>query len=224
MKLEPFAHGLATPVHAAHRPNAYRLGGKRLLDLSLCLAALMVLAPVMALIWAALKRGGGPALFRQRRVGAGGRVFDCLKFRSMVPDAEAALCVLRDQDPAIDREWRLNQKLLNDPRITPLGNLLRRTSLDELPQLWNVLRGEMSLVGPRPFTVEQTELYRQAGGAAYFLMRPGLSGEWQVSGRGRTSFADRVGYDDLYWQRLSLAHDLRLLAATLPAVLRAKGQ
>ncbi|MFN6978425.1 MAG: sugar transferase, partial [Gemmobacter sp.] len=117
-------------------------------------------------------------------------------------------------------EWDRTQKLRHDPRITPLGHLLRRSSLDELPQLWNVLTGDMSLIGPRPMMVDQKPLYP---GRAYYALRPGISGPWQVSDRNATAFADRAGYDERYFRDLSLGTDLRLILATFGAVARGTG-
>lgn len=192
--------------------------GKRLFDLTLLGVLLPVALALMVVIWAALMLAGGRPLYAQTRIGRGGVPFRMWKFRSMVPDAEAALIRLCATDPALAAEWRRNQKLACDPRITLLGRILRRTSLDELPQLWNVARGDMSLVGPRPFMAEQEELYRAAGGIGYFRLRPGLTGLWQVSGRERTDFGTRVGFDETYARTRSLLVDLRLILATAGAL------
>ncbi|SPJ24960.1 sugar transferase [Palleronia abyssalis] len=194
--------------------------GKRALDLvCLALAAPLVL-PLMAAIWLALLLTGGQPIFRQVRVGRDGQRFTMWKFRSMVPDADAALRRLCAEDQARAAEWRLRQKLKDDPRITRLGRILRKTSLDELPQLVNVLTGEMSLVGPRPFTTDQEQLYRDAGGRAYFRMRPGLTGLWQVHGRDSTAFEDRVTYDERYFGTRSLTLDLRVMLRTATVMTR----
>ena len=142
----------------------------------------------------------------------------------MIPDADAALARILRDDPALDEEWRTTQKLARDPRVTRFGALLRRTSLDELPQLWNVLNGTMSLVGPRPFTPEQRGLYRNGRtDADYYHLRPGITGLWQVSRRNRGSFAERATYDSAYRNRLSVWTDLSILARTIVVVLRATG-
>jgi lipopolysaccharide/colanic/teichoic acid biosynthesis glycosyltransferase len=209
------------PVVAARpRVRPYRAGGKRLIDLLLvCLAApvvLVLLAPLALLV----RRDGGPFLYRQQRLGRDGRVFQMLKIRTMVVDADARLAALCAADPALAAEWRVNQKLARDPRITRIGHVLRRTSIDELPQLWNVFRGDMALVGPRPMTVAQGPLYP---GTAYYLLRPGVTGPWQVSDRHESSFAARAIYDTDYERELSLAGDLRLLARTVGVVFGCRG-
>ncbi|APX91092.1 exopolysaccharide biosynthesis protein [Brevirhabdus pacifica] len=209
---------------AALAPGFYRRGGKRALDLSLIALFSPLLAPLMLLLWLAVRAGGGAAFFAQDRVGLDGRVFRCWKLRSMIPDADLALRRLCRDDPALAAEWRRHQKLTADPRITRVGRLLRRTGLDELPQIWNVLRGEMSLVGPRPFMPSQRGLYGAAGGFLYYRMRPGLTGPWQVSGRSQSGFADRAAFDDLYHRTTSLRGDLRILLRTVAVVLCARAE
>lgn len=142
----------------------------------------------------------------------------------MVPDAEVRLQQHIAADPAVAQEWLYAQKLKQDPRITALGNLLRKTSLDELPQLWNILLGEMSLVGPRPFTPDQLPLYVTVGGEAYFRLRPGITGPWQVFGRNATRFADRVKFDESYAQACSVWRDLALILGTAMVVLKMTGR
>lgn len=196
---------------------------KRAFDLLLCAIFAPVVLPIIGAIWLWLALREGAPIFCHWRVGQGGQSFPCFKFRTMVPDAERVLEKICAADSAIAQEWEIYQKLADDPRITPLGRFLRATSLDELPQFFNVLRGEMSFVGPRPFAVDQERLYREAGGAAYFQMRPGITGPWQVEGRNRTSFEDRVHYDNLYWRHMSLRHDLVLILKTGWVVLEQKG-
>jgi len=164
---------------------------------------------------------GAPVLFAHRRIGCNGTPFRCYKFRSMVTDAEAKLQRVLATDPELAREWREQRKLADDPRITPLGRILRKTSIDELPQLLNVLRGEMSCVGPRPVVEDELRRYgrRQLG---YLAARPGITGLWQVSGRSRTGYSRRVALDWLYVRRWSLRLDLVILLRTIPAVLRVK--
>lgn len=198
----------------------YRDGAKRLLDLALVLvmaAPVLVLVALLALL---VSLDGSRPFYVQERVGRGGRVYRMWKMRSMVPDAEAALARHLAADEAARLEWDHHQKLRDDPRVTPLGRLLRRTSLDELPQLWNVVVGDMSLVGPRPMMPDQRPLYP---GRAYFRLRPGITGPWQVSQRNASGFADRARFDADYDRRLSLGTDLRLLLATLRVVLRGTG-
>jgi Undecaprenyl-phosphate galactose phosphotransferase WbaP len=183
---------------------------------------LFLLAPLF-LVLASLVRGdGGPVLFRHRRIGAGGQGFDCLKFRTMVPDAEAVLQELLARDPAAAAEWRETQKLRNDPRITRVGRFLRRSSLDELPQLINVLRGEMSLVGPRPIVAAEVERYG-TDIDDYYRTKPGLTGLWQVSGRSDTGYARRVQLDRWYARNWTLWHDIAILLKTIPAVFGRRG-
>ncbi|MEO0972370.1 MAG: sugar transferase, partial [Pseudomonadota bacterium] len=165
-----------------------------------------------------IRLSGGPILFRQRRIGRRGEMFSCWKFRTMVPDAQQALQRVLDADPAARAEWQRDQKLRDDPRVTRIGNFLRRTSLDELPQLLNVLRGEMSLVGPRP--VVKDELVRYGSRARYYLsVKPGLTGLWQISGRNDTSYSRRVALDVFYVKNCSLQFDIWILWRTVGVVL-----
>lgn len=210
------------PRRGALRALYARLG-KRLVDLVLAVLMLPVLLPVIGLIWLWVRRDGHPALFCQPRVGQDGRVFACYKFRTMVPGAEGVLAEICARDPAIAAEWATYQKLRHDPRITRAGAWLRRLSLDELPQIFNVLKGDMSLVGPRPFLPAQEPLYRQAGGRAYYRMRPGVTGLWQIVSRHDTTFAARVHFDETYGRTLSLRRDLALILRTAGVVLRRTG-
>lgn len=199
--------------------------GKRMVDLLLTLLALPVLCPLVAGLALAVWASDGCAPFhRQWRVGRGGRMFRLWKLRSMVPGAEERLGDLLARDPALAAEWRRQGKLRRDPRVTRLGGLLRRYALDELPQFFNVLRGEMSLVGPRPVTAPEFEArYRDADAAAYARQRPGLTGLWQVLGRGRCSYADRVALDRYYGQMRDMRLDLMILWRTVAVVLRGDG-
>ncbi len=195
---------------------------KLAIDLGGALAMLVVLAPVLLLIAAAVKIDGGTVLYAHRRIGASGRSFPCLKFRSMVPDSEAVLAHLLNTDPGAAAEWAATRKLRDDPRVTWIGRMLRQTSLDELPQLFNVLRLEMSLVGPRP--IVQAEVPRYGDDIHhYYAARPGLTGLWQVSGRSDTGYNQRVQLDTWYVKNWSLWHDIAILARTVPAVLKRKG-
>ncbi len=211
----------ASPVRPV--TSIYEALGKRCLDLMLVLIAAPVAVPLVGLILLATWYQGGKPLYVQHRIGRGGKLFHCWKIRTMVQDADGVLAQMIDSDPAVAEEWHLNQKLSRDPRITRLGRFLRRTSLDELPQLWNVLNGTMSLVGPRPFTPEQRALYAGGHPAAYYSLRPGLSGLWQVSRRSAGSFAERVAYDDEYCRQVSLWRDAAILWRTVSVVLRATG-
>jgi exopolysaccharide production protein ExoY len=197
---------------------------KRLIDIAAAAAILLAVTPLLLAIAALiLLRDGRPIVYRHRRLGQGGAGFDCLKFRTMVRDADAALAAHLAADPAARAEWESSQKLRDDPRILgAIGRLLRRSSLDELPQLWNVLRGEMSLVGPRPIVADELVHYGRRA-KWYFATRPGLTGPWQVSGRSDTSYATRVRLDVHYAQNLSLWRDLGILLRTVGVVLGNKG-
>lgn len=215
-------NGYSRHDHAgtASQGGIYQRRLKRAFDiLAVVLAAPFVL-PFVLLLAALIKLDGGPIFYVQDRVGRNGRTFRFWKLRSMVKDADAHLAVHLAENPAAYAEWTTAQKLKRDPRITPVGRLLRKTSLDELPQLWNVLAGDMSLVGPRPMLPEQRPLYP---GRAYYRLRPGLTGFWQISDRNETSFASRAVYDTRYAQRLSLVTDLLVLLMTIRAVLRGTG-
>ena len=202
-----------------------RPASKRAMDVALSAALLLLLLPVFLALAAAVAADGGRVFYSHRRVGRNGRTFGCLKFRSMRPDADRFLSDLLARDPAALAEWRAARKLRRDPRVTPVGRVLRATSLDELPQLINVLRGEMSLVGPRPVVQEELEQhYAPAGAAAdYLSVRPGLTGPWQVSGRSDMDYRERVKLDADYARNPSLLRDLALLAYTVVVVLRRRG-
>ena len=184
------------------------------------LAAPFVLPVVLFGLGLLIRRDGGSVFYCQQRIGRGGKVFRLWKLRSMVVDADRKLEAYLRPNPAARAEWDEHQKLKDDPRITAAGRLIRKASLDELPQLWNVLTGDMSLVGPRPMMPQQAELYP---GRDYYLLRPGLTGFWQISDRNETSFAARAAYDTQYCQRLSLLTDLLVLFATVWVVLRGTG-
>lgn len=201
--------------------SGYPASGKRVLDLLLVLLSLPVVLPLVAVCAAALWLEGGQPFYTQVRLGRGGHRFRILKLRTMVRDADRMLQHCLVTDPALRREWDETQKLKNDPRITRVGRILRATSLDELPQLWNVAKGEMSLVGPRPMMPEQLPLYGDA--RAYFALRPGLTGLWQVSVRNEGSFASRARADADYRRGLSLAGDLVLIWRTAGVVLKGTG-
>lgn len=194
--------------------------GKRPLDLILCIlgapfALLLVL--VMALL---IARDGGKPFYTQLRVGKDGRLFRLWKLRSMVVDADEKFEAYLSTNPDARAEWDRDQKLKHDPRITRLGAFLRCTSIDELPQLWNVVKGDMSLIGPRPMLPKQRILYP---GTAYYSLRPGITGNWQVSDRNESAFTDRAVFDNAYSRSVSLGTDIRLLAATVRVVLKATG-
>ena len=199
----------------------YARRAKRAIDVVVALIAIVLSLPVMLILLLALWVEGGNPVFSQDRLGKDGRRFRMFKLRSMVPGAEAKLAAYLAKNPAAAREWALKQKLRHDPRITRLGWLIRKTSLDELPQLFNVLKGDMSLVGPRPMLPDQLPLYLHP--SAYLAVRPGLSGLWQVSARNDESFEIRAEIDRQYVERLSPGLDARILLATGRAVLRGTG-
>ena len=193
------------------------------LDIVVATVALVFIAPLLlVLALAVFAQDGAPPIYRQKRVGRDGRVFHCLKFRSMVPQAQARLEQLLATDRAARREWDVDHKLRNDPRVTRLGRFIRRTSLDELPQLINVVAGDMSLVGPRPIVQDETVRYGSYL-RHYLRVRPGITGVWQVSGRNDVSYRRRIACDVLYARRRSFARNLLIIAATVPAVLQSRG-
>ena len=196
---------------------------KRFMDVVLAGLGVAILSPLLLVIAALVKlTSRGPALFGHRRLGEGGRPILVYKFRSMVVNAEERLQTMLAEDPALRAEYEATYKLRNDPRITRLGQWLRRTSLDELPQLFNVLRGDLSLVGPRPIVESEIAKYGPAA-AAILRVSPGVTGLWQVSGRSDLDYAERVRLDMDYITHWSLWLDLRILMATIPAVTRRKG-
>ena len=189
---------------------------KRLLDIVVSGLMLLVFTPHLLFIALVIRlRTGGPSIYAHRRIGLDGQVFPCLKFRTMVPNADGALAALLKQSEDARMQWATHRKLDNDPRIIPgIGQILRRTSLDELPQLLNVLRGEMSLVGPRPVTQEELLAHYQHHRTVYQSVRPGLTGLWQISGRSNTSYRARVDMDCWYACNASLSLDLYILWRT----------
>ena len=215
---------LVAPSETRPARNRYGRLSKRVLDLALCVLLIPVLLPVVAILAWVVRRDGGPAFFGHERVGKDGVPFRCLKIRSMVPDAKARLEKLLREDPDAAAQWKAERKLDNDPRITRFGAFLRKSSLDELPQLWNVLRGEMSLVGPRP--VPQDELDENYGQYkwVYQTMRPGVTGLWQVSGRNDVSYDARVRMDVDYSNTMSLGLDLSIILRTALAVVNRTGK
>jgi lipopolysaccharide/colanic/teichoic acid biosynthesis glycosyltransferase len=195
----------------------------RTLDLSLALIALIVFGPLMlmlTLVVAAERKG--PVLFRHTRIGRNGKSFRVLKFRSMHVNGDAILAAHLIANPAAAEEWALDHKLRDDPRVTRLGRFLRKSSLDELPQLFNVLVGDMSIVGPRPIVQSEVARYGRFF-KAYCSVRPGITGIWQVSGRNNVSYKRRVLMDAVYARRKCVALDIKLILATIPAVLARKG-
>jgi exopolysaccharide production protein ExoY len=195
----------------------------RVIDIFASAIVLLTVFPILLILCAFIfAHDGGMPIFMHRRIGRGGQTFPCLKLRTMVRDSEEKLRRHLDADPAARAEWARDQKLRSDPRITPLGRFLRKSSLDELPQLANVLIGHMSLVGPRPIVAAEVSRYGRYF-QYYCSVRPGITGLWQVSGRNDTSYRRRVAMDTLYSRRRSLATDISILVRTVPAVLASKG-
>lgn len=195
----------------------------RALDLTIVLLALPLWGPVVAILTLITMLDGGPAIFRHPRIGRSKAQFNCLKLRTMVPHADELLETLKFIDKDLAKHWNDNQKLSEDPRLTRFGRVLRRTSLDELPQLINVVRGEMSLVGPRPITPDQLPEYLASGGSISTHNRPGLTGLWQVYARADTRLCNRARYDRILDRALSPGLYLKLIIKTIPAMLLARG-
>jgi Undecaprenyl-phosphate galactose phosphotransferase WbaP len=203
--------------------NRFPQFGKRVLDLGVAGLGGLVLLPFFLLICLCIRLSGpGPIFYGQRRIGRGKRPFTAWKFRSMVANADAVLADHFERCPELQAQWRQDHKLRRDPRITRLGRFLRRTSLDELPQLWNILRGEMSLVGPRPIVEGEIEKYG-AVFSLYTQVRPGVTGLWQVSGRNNTTYQERIDFDEYYVRNWSVWLDVYILGRTVKAVLLADG-
>lgn len=226
-RAESVSRAASPPVQpqAVARPKVRRLTPfelflKRSFDIVgvLLIAALFAL-PMIIIALSIRLTCPGKVVFGHKRVGRRGSTFQCYKFRSMVPNAQDVLRELLARDPAAREEWATTFKLKDDPRITRIGRFIRKTSLDELPQLWNVLRGDMSLVGPRPVVRQELEQYYGAGRRHYISVRPGLTGLWQVSGRNDISYDQRVALDIRYVEEWSLWRDLVIVLRTAKAVL-----
>ena len=211
------------PVAELSSPPIAHRSGQRVVDIVASLLLLILLTPLLLLVFFAVwLQDGGPVIYGQKRIGFRGQEFRCFKIRSMVLNSDAVLAELLATSPSARMEWARDHKLKNDPRITPLGRLLRSSSMDELPQLWNVLVGEMSLVGPRPIVSAEVTRYGMRF-SYYCACRPGITGLWQVSGRNDVSYRRRVALDSIYARRCSLMLDGIILARTFPAVLGRRG-
>ena len=207
----------------AHVGGSVALAAKRLFDVLGALVFFAIFFPLFLAVALAVKRSSpGPIFYVQDRVGRGGRAFKFYKFRSMCVDSEGVLTAFLNSDPEARETWDKYQKIENDPRITRFGRFIRRTSLDELPQFWNVLRGDMSLVGPRPCMVQQQVMYGRSW-TTYCSVRPGLTGLWQVSGRNLLTYRQRVELDVKYVRSWSLILDIEILFKTLKVVLAGSG-
>jgi exopolysaccharide production protein ExoY len=196
---------------------------KRVFDKTAAAAGLVFFAPFLLITALAIAvTDGVPVIFAHERVGRGGRIFRCFKFRTMSRDSEAILAALIANDPAAKEEWETNRKLKSDPRVTCLGAILRKTSLDELPQLWNVLKGDMSIVGPRPIVVEECHHYREHI-QEYLSVLPGITGAWQSHGRSNTTYDERVALDVAYVRNWTFSKDIAIILRTIKVVLGSDG-
>jgi exopolysaccharide production protein ExoY len=212
----------ATPIARAIAPTGSAATAKRILDVLGAIVLGLVFSPLILTIVFLMRKSDGTVIYRHRRVGREGQMFSCLKFRTMVPNAEQVLRDLLESDPDLRAEWIRDHKLRHDPRVTRLGRFLRRTSLDELPQLLNVLSGEMSLVGPRPVVREELLRYGRNVGT-YLAAKPGITGLWQVTGRNDTDYRRRVVLDTYYVRNQNLLLDLYILLKTTGVVLGGSG-
>lgn len=195
---------------------------KRIFDIVSALVLAIGLSPFVLPLMLVMACGDRPMIYAHRRVGREGKVFRCFKFRTMIRDADKALYELLEMSPELKAEWVKDHKLRDDPRVTRIGSLLRRTSLDELPQLWNVLRGDMSMVGPRPIVKEELLRYGRSA-PVYLSVKPGVTGLWQVSGRNNTDYRRRVAIDVYYVRNQSVLLDFYILLKTIRVVLRRDG-
>ena len=207
---------------AKPRVSFYTQYGKRMFDLAFATLLLPLLLPIMLVIALGMAHKG-KIIFGHRRVGRGGKEFTCYKFRTMVVDADRQLAELLASDTETSQEWERGHKLKNDPRITRLGHVLRRTSLDELPQLWNVIRSDMSFVGPRPVTRDELVKYGEHA-RAYISVCPGITGPWQVTDRGVGSFSNRVLQDATYVANINFVLDAKIIAQTAVVPLKVSGR
>ena len=195
---------------------------KRTMDIVLSFGLILILSPIFLILYLLIYIDGGKPIYKHPRIGRDGKLFNCFKFRSMVLDSEEILSELLKQDPECKSEWEKEFKLKNDPRVTKIGSFIRRTSLDELPQLFNVLIGQMSLVGPRPITEKELAFYEN--NVDYYLMaKPGITGLWQVSGRNDIDYETRVYFDSWYVKNWSLWNDIAILFKTIKVVFKRSG-
>jgi len=215
--------GVGLDAGSTRLAEAVRPVAKRAIDILGAGTALLFALPVFLVLAVLVRMDGGRIFYAHERVGRSGRLFGCLKFRSMVVDADKRLAELLERDPVARAEWETSRKLKNDPRVTWVGRFLRASSLDELPQLINVLRGDMSLVGPRPVQISELAAYYGAAAQHYLSVRPGITGPWQISGRSDTSYAQRVALDVGYATNPSLWNDVKILFRTPMAVIARRG-
>lgn len=201
-----------------------RIPYKRGFDIIFSFFTLIAIFPLLAIIIILIKTSSkGKIIYSHERIGRGGKPFKCYKFRTMYFDADHRLKELLAKDSSLQEEWLKHFKLKKDPRITSIGAFLRKTSLDELPQFWNVLKGDLSVVGPRPVVKEEIDRYLGANAAKILSIRPGLTGLWQVSGRSNTTYEQRIALDKEYIEKQSLWLDIKLIVKTIPAILFSRG-
>lgn len=222
MKLatQPMGYTHVAPAPQAPSNLGYERGFKRVLDVSAVLLSAIFVVPLIAIMALLVARDGHSPFYLQERVGRNGKIFRIIKMRTMVHNADQLLEEHLQANPALRQEWDSTQKLKNDIRVTGIGRILRKTSLDEFPQLWNVLTGSMSLVGPRPMMPSQQDIYP---GRSYYRLRPGITGFWQISDRNDCDFAERATYDTAYAEQLSFKTDMNVLWRTVAVVLRGTG-
>jgi undecaprenyl-phosphate galactose phosphotransferase len=197
---------------------------KRIFDALFSLGAILFFLPLGIAIAALIKiTTSGPIFYSSKRVGKGGQPIECWKFRTMYLDADKKLLEILQENPKLKKEWDTHFKLKDDPRVSGIGKILRKTSLDELPQFWNVLKGDLSVVGPRPVTEEEIKKYFGTKAAKILSVRPGLTGIWQTSGRSLLTFEERIRLEESYVDRQSLAFDLKIIFKTIPMIFISKG-
>lgn len=197
---------------------------KRAFDIAFSLLALIVGSPLFLLVALCVRFSSkGRVIYSHERIGRGGKTFRCYKFRTMYRDADHRLKDILSKNPDLKEEWEKKHKLVNDPRVTPVGSFLRKTSLDELPQFWNVLKGDLSVVGPRPVVKAEVQRFLGIRAPLILSVRPGLTGIWQVSGRSNTSYEERLAMDEEYISKQSILLDLKLIARTVPAMVFTRG-
>ena len=209
-------------IEAIRMSKIFKKGIKRTIDIVGSTSGIVLLSPVFLYLAYKVRQDGGPAFYGHKRLGKDGKTFKCWKFRSMVPNAGDVLTELLENDPAAREEWNNTFKLKNDPRITKIGDFLRKTSLDEIPQLFNVLKGEMSLVGPRPIVFDEIKYYNE-NIKYYYSVKPGVTGLWQVSGRSDASYRKRVKLDNFYVRNFTILRDIQIMIKTVFVVLKREG-
>lgn len=221
---DEFENGAANSLGHPFQQTASRLAMKRGLDVLGAVIFFVLFSGIyVAVWWLVLLTTGGPAIYKHKRVGRDGKEFSCLKFRSMVVNSEEVLRELLERDAAARKEWNTTFKLRDDPRITKFGKFIRKTSLDELPQFWNVMRGDMSIVGPRPVVRQELDNYYGPYASIYCQVRPGITGPWQVGGRSDLSYPERVALDTAYVRNWTMVGDLLLVAKTVWVVFSRRG-